>query len=69
METLPDDCLKRCTVHPCIARIMNVSVVADTEDATMDSADTAEQFGITPTKAENFIRCQVEHYKAALPAT
>lgn len=50
-------------IHPGLARIMQVSLLADTQNATMANASSIERFGITPTKAENFIKTQVINTK------
>ena len=49
--------------HPGLARIMRLSLLADKADATMDESASVQRFGITPTKAEDFIKAQVLNAK------
>jgi NADH dehydrogenase len=46
-------------VHPGLARIMKVGLHADRVDASLDDNTSIQRFGITPTKAEDFIKEQV----------
>jgi uncharacterized protein YbjT (DUF2867 family) len=41
--------------HPGIARIMKLSAYTDKADATMNTCDSIEQFGLKPTSVEEFI--------------
>ena len=50
-------------MHPGLARIMRVSLLADQADASMDNSLSVQRFGITPTKAEDFIKAQVLNAK------
>jgi uncharacterized protein YbjT (DUF2867 family) len=45
--------------HPGIGRILQLSAYNDKADATMNSSDSIEQFGLSPTMVEDFIREQV----------
>ena len=46
--------------HPGIARVMRWSAYNDTSDSTMDPSQSIQQFGLEPTRMEEFIRgkCQ-----------
>ncbi|HEX8331568.1 MAG TPA: SDR family oxidoreductase [Segetibacter sp.] len=46
-------------IHPGLARVMGLSLLADIGDATMADSSSVQRFGITPTKAEDFIKTQV----------
>jgi NADH dehydrogenase len=50
-------------LHPGLARIMHVSLLADTAIAAMDDNTSIKRFGITPTKAEDFVKEQVQKAK------
>ena len=51
-------------LHPGLARIMQVSLLADTQNATMDATTTIERFGIVPTKTSDFVKEQVQNAKS-----
>jgi hypothetical protein len=42
---------------------MHVSLLADTAIAAMDDNTSIKRFGITPTKAEDFVKEQVQKAK------
>lgn len=46
-------------LHPGLARIMHVSLLADTQNATMPEASSIKRFGITPMTPEEFIKLQI----------
>jgi NADH dehydrogenase len=50
-------------MHPGLARIMRVSLLADQANASMDDSTSIQRFGITPTRAEDFIKAQVINAK------
>jgi uncharacterized protein YbjT (DUF2867 family) len=50
--------------HPGVARILKVSYVGDTGDATMDLGMTAYRFGILPKKPEDFVKEKIQQYNA-----
>jgi phage tail sheath protein FI len=39
---------------------MQVSLLADTQNATMDNASSIERFDITPTTPDEFIKLQIQ---------
>lgn len=45
--------------HPGIGRIMKLSIYGDENDATMNTSESIQQFGLEPTTVEAFIRKQV----------
>ena len=45
--------------HPGLSRIMKVGLLADKHDASLDDSSSIQRFGITPTKADDFIKAQV----------
>ena len=45
--------------HPGISRIMKLSAFGETSDATMNPADSIQQFGLKPTTVEEFVRKQL----------
>jgi hypothetical protein len=51
--------------HPGIGRILKLSAYNDKADATMNLSDSIQQFGLSPTTVEDFIREQVR--KTTLP--
>jgi uncharacterized protein YbjT (DUF2867 family) len=48
--------------HEGIGRIMKLSAYGETNDATMKSTDSIQQFGLRPTTVEEFIRKRVHHH-------
>lgn len=46
--------------HPGIARIMKLSVHAETADETMNTKESIKQFGLKPTTIEEFIQSVIE---------
>ncbi len=47
-------------LHPGLARIMHVSLLADIQNATMATDSSIERFGIMPTTPEDFVKLQTQ---------